>query len=79
MLDKEMPKYVMHLNVGGYPKIEVSFPCHIIKRILKMRPRFLGHNLLQTFKWLSMSRLQDFSGAWCTFCTLFKTSDEGGG
>jgi len=44
-----------------------------------MRPRCLRHHHLETFKWLAISRLQDLSGAWCAFCMLFKTSDEGGG
>lgn len=39
----------------------------------------MGHHHLETFKWLAISRVQDLSGAWCAFCTLFKTSDEGGG
>jgi hypothetical protein len=49
------------------------------KKNKKMRLKSLGLNLLQTFKWLAICRFQDLSGAWFALCTLFKTSDEGGG
>jgi hypothetical protein len=45
----------------------------------KVRPRSINSQHLQHFPWLSISRLEDFKGAWCASCVLFKTSDEGGG
>ena len=45
----------------------------------KLRPRTLGLNHFDSFKWLAVSRLHGFCGAWCAFCTMFKTSFEGGG
>lgn len=41
--------------------------------------RYLGQNHLTTFPWLAISMIPRWKGAWCTYCTLFKTSEGGGG
>lgn len=45
----------------------------------KIRPRSINNNHLKQFAWLAISRTEQFEGAWCAQCVLFKTSDEGGG
>lgn len=41
--------------------------------------RFLGESHLKAFPWLAISREPEYSGAWCAYCVLFKTSESGGG
>ena len=60
------------------PSKHSEYPVSYHRKSGKMRPRSLGQHL-QQFDWLAVSCLQGINGAWCTFCTLFKTSTDGGG
>jgi hypothetical protein len=67
------------LQARWAPVNKSEFPMSYHKKGGKVRPRCLGQQHLSAFPWLAVSRLSGFCGAWCVFCTLFKTSNEGGG
>ena len=61
------------------PHNKEEFPVSYHTKNGKVRPRSLNSRHMEQFPWLAVSRLQQFEGAWCAMCVLFKTSDEGGG
>ena len=61
------------------PQQKDQFPVSHHNKGGKVRPRCINSQHLEQFPWLAISRLQNFEGAWCASCVLFKTSDEGDG
>ena len=67
------------LEARWVPDNKSEFPVSYHKKGDKLRPRSLGQQHLSAFPWLAVSRMDGYQGAWCVFCTLFKTAKEGGG
>ncbi len=56
------------------PTKENDFPVSYHKKEGKVRPRRLSDNHIRLFPWLVVSKHPSYSGAWCKYCVLFKTS-----
>jgi hypothetical protein len=62
------------LNDHWIPSIAADFPSSIHTKRGKDRPRRLNKDHLKSFPWLAVSKHPSFSGCWCVYCVLSKTS-----
>ena len=59
-------------------KADLPFSVHTSKNGATVR-RYLGDGFLKEYGWLAVSKIESMEGAWCTFCSVFQSSECGGG
>ena len=61
------------------PTSKTDFPVSYHSKLGKVQARSISLDHLKKFPWLAISNTPDYKGAWCVYCVLFHTTEEGGG
>jgi len=57
---------------------DMPFSLHVSAQGKQVR-RYLGESFLKEYRWLSVSKEPGLEGAWCVYCSVFQSSESGGG